>query len=54
VEDSAPGIRSAKRAGMGKIIAIAPANKADIVKNTEEADIVISDFYEFDRGWLTN
>jgi beta-phosphoglucomutase-like phosphatase (HAD superfamily) len=54
VEDSVPGVRSAHKAGIGKIIAIASMDKQNVFKNMEEVGGIINDFNEFDRRLLIN
>ncbi len=48
VEDSASGVQSAKAAGAGMVVGIAPYGKEKFV-GTEYTDLIISDFTELDR-----
>ena len=49
VEDALSGIESAKRAGIGKIIAICSEEPQDLYKSIECVTGIINDFDEFDR-----
>lgn len=51
-EDSLSGIESAKRANIGKIIALSPKNKKTTFNLNNSVDSVISDFNTFDRSIL--
>lgn len=49
IEDAPSGIESAKKAGIGKIIAIAPREKQALYEDIDGVSDVISDFDELDR-----
>ena len=49
VEDAIAGIKSAKSAGIGKIIAIASLEPVEYYKNIEGVESIIKNFNEFDR-----
>lgn len=53
VEDAIAGIKSAKAAGIGKIIAIASMEPEEYYKNIDGLYSIIKDFNDFDRGLLT-
>lgn len=50
VEDAYAGIKAAKSAGAGKIIAIASMESLDFYEKMPEVDGIIKDFYEFDKS----
>ena len=50
VEDAIAGIQSAKRAGIGKIIAIASLEPIEYYQNIEGVHSIIKNFHEFDRS----
>lgn len=50
VEDAIAGIKSAKSAGIGKIIAIASLEPVEFYKKIEGVESIIKNFYEFDRN----
>lgn len=52
VEDAIAGINSARKAGIGKIIAIASLEPIDFYKNIEGVYDIIQNFYEFDRSLI--
>lgn len=52
VEDAIAGIKSAKSAGIGKIIAIASLEPVKFYKNIEGIEDIIMDFDEFNRNLL--
>ena len=52
VEDAIAGIISAKRAGIGKIIAIASLEPLEFYQKMEGVNGIIQNFYEFDRSLL--
>ena len=52
VEDAIAGIKSAKSAGIGKIIAIASLEPVEFYKKMEGLEGIIMNFYEFDRALL--
>lgn len=51
VEDSASGVQSAKAAGAGMVVGIAPYGKEKFV-GTEYTDLIVSDFTELDRTFF--
>lgn len=51
-EHTISGIRAAKKAGIGKVVAIVPRNKQYVFENMNEVDDVIGNFHEFDRFLL--
>ena len=52
VEDAYAGIKAAKSAGIGKIVAITSLEAPEYYKNMSEVDFIIKDFYEFDKNLL--
>jgi HAD superfamily hydrolase (TIGR01509 family) len=50
VEDAIAGIKSAKNAGIGKIIAIASLEPISFYESIEEVDSIIMNFNQFDRN----
>ena len=50
VEDAYAGIKAAKAAGIGKIIAITSMETSDFYKQMPEVDSIIKNFNEFDRN----
>ena len=58
IEDSISGLESARRAGAGRIIAIAPAERRQDILDSTAADLVIETFEEIDLalllGWSDN
>ena len=54
VEDAIAGIKSAKSAGIGKIIAIASLEPVEFYKKIEGVESIIKNFYEFDRNLFCN
>lgn len=54
VEDALSGLRSARQAGIGRIIAVGPPEKRGELEQIPEADKVISDFDELDRALLSS
>ena len=52
VEDAVSGIESAKRAGIGKIVAIESMETKELYSTIPAVDNIIADFDEFDRNWL--
>lgn len=50
VEDAIAGIKSAKSAGIGKIIAIASLEPIEFYKNIDGVESIIKNFDEFDRS----
>lgn len=53
IEDAVSGIESAKRAGIGKIIAIESMETRELYETIPAVDEIIADFNEFDRNCLT-
>lgn len=49
IEDALSGIESARRAKIGKIIAICSEEKPDLYKNINCVSNIINNFYEFDK-----
>jgi len=49
-EDAIAGIKSAQSAGIGKIIAVASLEPLEFYKNINGIDIIINNFYEFDKS----
>ena len=49
VEDAIAGIKSAQSAKAGKIIAIASIEPIEFYEKIDAVDLIIKDFYEFDR-----
>ena len=54
VEDAVSGITAAKRANIGKIVAIAPKNKCNEVSKISGISQVIQNFNEIDKGIFIN
>lgn len=54
VEDAIAGIKSAKNAGIGKIIAIASLEPISFYESIEEVDSIIMNFNQFDRTMFKN
>ena len=52
VEDAIAGIKSAKSAGIGKIIAIASLEPVEFYQKIDCVEEIINNFYEFDRTIL--
>ena len=52
VEDAYAGIKAAKSAGIGEIVAITSLEAPEYYKNMSEVDFIIKDFYEFDKNLL--
>ena len=52
VEDAYAGIKAAKSAGIGKIVAITSLEAPEYYKNMSEVDFIIKDFYEIDKNLL--
>ena len=50
VEDAVSGIKAAKNAGIGYIIAIASMESEDLYKKMPEVDEIITDYSEFNRA----
>ena len=50
VEDAIAGIKSAKNANIGKIIAIASLEPIEFYKQMQEVSQIIKNFYEFDKS----
>ncbi len=53
-EDTVSGIHAAKKAGIGKIVVIAPQMDQYIFENMREVEEVIGNFHEFDRILLSD
>ncbi|WP_040196993.1 HAD family hydrolase [Candidatus Soleaferrea massiliensis] len=51
-EDAVSGIQSAWRAGIGRVVAVAPENRWDTLSEMKEVSNLIENFYAFDRSWL--
>lgn len=54
VEDAVSGIESAKRAGIGKIVAIESMETRELYETIPAVDEIIADFDDFDRDCLLN
>lgn len=52
IEDALSGIESARRAGIGKIIAIESMETRELYETVPAVSDIISDFDDFDRDWL--
>lgn len=52
IEDALSGIESARRAGIGKIIAIESMETRELYETVPAVSGIISDFDDFDRDWL--
>ena len=52
VEDAVSGIEAARRAGIGKIVAIESMETRELYQTIPAVDSIISDFDDFDRNWL--
>ncbi len=51
-EDTVSGVQAAKKAGIGKIIVVAPKNKQYIFESMNEIDDIVVNFHEFNRFLL--
>lgn len=51
-EDTVPGIGAAKKAGIGKVIVIAPCNRQSVFESMQDVDDVIGNFNQFNRVLL--
>ena len=53
VEDAVSGIESARRAGIGKIVAIESMETRELYSKLPAVNDIIADFDEFNRDWLS-
>ena len=53
VEDAVSGIESARRAGIGKIVAIESMETRELYSKLPAVNAIIADFDEFNRDWLS-